>query len=261
PQLHATDTPLAKSSLVGHSGLSRAARAVLILNKYPNLGWSDGSSMTLYGTDQDKANFVRWLTADKKRFPGLEVSVVNNASRTDIKMCMKELESLDPAVVVIYIQGHGSPGFYITGDGPTSKNEYIGIECSELSKLFSEFDDRSLSIVVTDLCYSGNSFRLRYKLELGKDGEPDKWAETEEWDQTSIQQHPHMIHLAGSTMVEQVYETGRIGGYFTNALTKVGTKTLPQLLASLRAEVNACLVEARRYKDSPIGSDATQTPQ
>ncbi|CAE6440150.1 unnamed protein product [Rhizoctonia solani] len=214
----ATDTPLAKAFLGGHGGALRAAYAILCLKKYTGLKWSDGSPMDLYGADQDEANFTRWLTSDKKKFPNLKVLSINNASRAEIKSHMENLVTVNPGVVFLYIQGHGLPGVYITGDGPGPES---GLESTELIELFSNFNNDTLCIVITDLCHSGNFLRLRYRLEIDADEKHANWVGLEGRNQglgdNPSQHFPPMLHFSGSTDGEIVYETKNLGGYFTNA--------------------------------------------
>ncbi|CEL53199.1 hypothetical protein RSOLAG1IB_06164 [Rhizoctonia solani AG-1 IB] len=259
----ATDTPLAKAFLGGHGGVSRAAYAVLCLNKYTGFKWSsNGPAMDLYGADRDMTNFLEWLTGDEK-FPNLKISSIHNTSRTDIKSYLENLVTLSPGVVFVYIQGHGLPELYITGDGRGSDGEYIGLKSTELIELFSRFENNTSSIVITDFCHSGNFLHLRYRLEVDTDGKRADWVEVENWTQGSgdTTSHPssQMLHIAGSADNQLVYETGNLGGYFTNALSKAEPKTLPELLAELRATVDAHLGRARNQ--GYISQEATQVPQ
>ncbi|CAE6480487.1 unnamed protein product [Rhizoctonia solani] len=236
--------------------------------------------MKLLGAGRDEVNIKGWLTADK-RFPGLKIRPVEKTLREDIKVQMDQLAMINPGAIFVYstarfvhnksiyslevVQGHGfsdSLGCYVTGDPVDPENHLTTVKSEELIQMFSEFGCHTRSIVITDFCHSGNFFRLPYKLELSKNGTGPEWIETEGTSGSDTGPNKlasPMIHLAGSTRDEQVMETGRIGGYFTDGLSKIGTKKLPELLAELRAEVNVHLEQAKSYPGFTV--DARQTPQ
>ncbi|CAE6506328.1 unnamed protein product [Rhizoctonia solani] len=225
--------------------------------------------MKLHGADCDKINIESWLTADK-RFPGLEIKPVdsNLKLRSDIEEWIEELNNDNPGAAFIYMQGHGLPeymGSYVTGDSFAAGQGPTVIRSEEWINMFSKFDRRAQFITITDFCHSGNFFRLQYKLEPKQDGEGAQWIETEEWAQGygagSIRLSSPMLHLAGSARNENVFETGRTGGYFTHVLSETGIKTLPELLKRLRAGVDKHLEKARCYDKNPIPANVTQTPQ
>ncbi|KAJ1301351.1 hypothetical protein OPQ81_003750 [Rhizoctonia solani] len=213
--------------------------------------------MTLYGADQDKDNLVNWLTNDKK-FPGAKLFVSDKSLHADIKARMANLVMLDPAAIILY---------NITGDELAPEHEKR-LAPEEFIEMLSSFNRSTSVIVITDFCHSGNFFRLRYVLEVNPEGHCIGWKETEEWSHGSRAgpewSHPitsPMLHLAGSAERENVYETERTGGYFTDVLTKTEPMPLPELLVALRTGVNRHLAKAKRHEKRPIASDATQTPQ
>ncbi|CAE7201728.1 unnamed protein product [Rhizoctonia solani] len=178
--------------------------------------------MELFGGDRDKLHIKDWLTASQ-RFPGLEIEVVDKTLRSDIKTQIDRLAAINLGAIFVYMQGHGLNNgnvSYITGDQFDPKEGYASVKSEELINMFSEFDHHTLSVVITDFCYSGNFFRLRYKLEFSEGGNGPEWVETGDWSQVSGTEGSQLtcllVHLAGSTRNEQVIETERTGGYFTD---------------------------------------------
>ncbi|KEP46356.1 ICE-like protease (caspase) p20 domain protein [Rhizoctonia solani 123E] len=240
--------------------------AVLITNRYAGMRWPDSTSMTLNGAHRDRVNAQKFLD---KFTPGIRVVSVENARREDIEGQIEKIQDDVPPLAVVYVQGHGErkPGAfqYITDDRKRD-GTLEGLDGEELLHMFSKVNIRTMSVVITDFCYSGNLFRLRYRLFVSPDGKGFCWLETSEWKQDNNVMLKHritspMLHVAGSLESQETYETVWRGGYLTNTLAKAEPNTLPAFLFCLRQGVDGHMRDAKAHPDKPLRQDANQYPQ
>ncbi|CAE6480492.1 unnamed protein product [Rhizoctonia solani] len=262
--------PLAKS-LAGFrslTGIGTDPVAFMFTNKYDAMVWPDDKKpMTLKGAAQDRVSAQMFLD---QFTPGIRVVVSKSgnldARREDIEDGIKEVVHSCPPLMVAYFQGHGEEGCdklrYITGDRK-GDGTLEGFTAERLLEMFSKLSTRTVSIVITDFCYSGNIYRLQYCLYLSPDGKSYLWYETDEWFKDNQAGWKHRFHVAGSLEWEQVYETEKRGGYLTNSLAKLeaGSTTVPQFLLGIRQGVGSHLEDGRARASQPLPRDTTQQPQ
>ncbi|CAE6467172.1 unnamed protein product [Rhizoctonia solani] len=230
--------------------------ALLVTNEYKDRRWPN--------SDQEMT--LRGAAADRKRVPeflekfglttGVKVEPLDNALRKNIVDRIEKIVNNCPPLLIAHFQGHGLPirdtVQYITGDCKEA-DKLEGLTAEELIEMFSKLSARTTSVVITDFCFSGNMYRLRFVLVIGLD-ESVSWLEIREWENDNMHGRKpkiisHMIHIAGSLRTQQVYETPRRGGYVTNSLAhmKPEPMTLPQFLRRLRQSVNGHLEDARAH--------------
>ncbi|KAJ1301350.1 hypothetical protein OPQ81_003749 [Rhizoctonia solani] len=246
--------------------------ALLITNGYQTLKWPDnGAPMILRGAEMDRTHVRKFLRSFEFT-SRVEIVPIDNALRKDIEDQITKVIDSCPPLLVAYFQGHGDIHdrktlVYITGD----HKECGTLEClteEDLIKMFAKLSVRTMSVVMTDFCNSGNMYRLRFALEIGSDGSAS-WCETWEWSEDNkigcgVRVTSPMIHIAGSLRSQPVYETEMRGGYFTNSLALLdgGPITLPQFLISLRRGVNAHLQDAKAHPSAQDAfKSAEQVPQ
>jgi len=196
---------------------------------------------------------------------GIKVDVIKEASSHDILASMTSVTWPVPASCWAYFQGHGKPGQYITADDLSDDDTRKGLGPDDICRILGLMNPSIWRMFATDFCYSGNYFSLRFVLTL--EGNEAKWAETPEWSthkcaEPSRAHDTPTIHFAGSTGAELVYEGGKSGGFFTNALVSAleQTLTLPNQLLAIRACVNNQLGKAGKASNQFLPSTA-QTPQ
>ncbi|KAG8696472.1 hypothetical protein FRC08_007131 [Ceratobasidium sp. 394] len=204
--------------------------------------------MELIGVLADFRNISGCLLSDEN----FEVYHKRNATE---EVMIIELKKLPVSrFCLVYLQGHGSPRSYIPNGFRITNNEISGLTSEVIySTLFASDTYRRL-LLVSDFCYSGDYYQLRYYLCL--DGEP-KWKESPHWNgQTSASP---AFHFAGANFDELVYEGNATGGFFTKAFADTWNEslTLPEKLRKIRD-----LVSTQRARDAQkMPQDATQTPQ
>ncbi|CAE6426331.1 unnamed protein product [Rhizoctonia solani] len=282
----APSLPLSKS-LAGLRNLAvsdTGSVAILVTNRYQGMKWPDSTSMTLKGALKDRVHAQKFLD---KFTPGIRVVSVENARREDIVCTLSflrieqlgdrvhqegQIEKIQddvPPLAVVYVQGHGERKYgafqYITDDRKKD-GTLDGLDGRELLHMFSKVNIRTMSVVITDFCYSGNLFRLRYCLFVSSDGKDFYWLETNEWKEDNRVMPKHritspMLHVAGSLELQETYETGFRGGYLTNTLAEVEPNTLPAFLFCLRQGVDGHMRDAKAHRDKPLHQDAMQDPQ
>ncbi|CAE6446400.1 unnamed protein product, partial [Rhizoctonia solani] len=153
---------------------------------------------------------------------------------------------------------------YITGDR-NEDDTLEGFTAEKLIKLFSKLNIRTMSMVITDFCNSGNIYRLRFRLIVLPGGK-SYWYETKEWSDDNADKPKYritspMLHIAASLDSQPAYETKDTGGFLTSSLAKAQSKTLSELLSYLRQGVNRQLEDAKAHPRRPLDGSARQTPQ
>lgn len=262
--------PLSKSFTgFNLSSLGTEPVAFMFTNEYDGMVWPDDKkSMTLKGAAQDRIHAKMFLD---QFAPGIRVMGIksgdSNALREDIEGGIEA--AANSRLLVTYFQGHSDGGSlrYVTGDRKED-GTLEGFTAKELLKMFSKLSTRTVSVVITDFCYSGNIYRLRYCLYVSADGKDFLWYETDEWRKDNEAGRKHritapMLHIAGSLEREEVYETEVRGGYLTNSLAnlKAGPITLSRFLLGIRQGVNGHLADGKARSSNPLHGDATQHPQ
>ncbi|CAE6480503.1 unnamed protein product [Rhizoctonia solani] len=247
--------------------------------------------MILPGATTDHVHFHKFLE-NFKFTPGVRVMPIGNALRKDIVgdfvsltlewfligLVVMQEDQIEKAVgdcpplLVVYFQGHGihTPDWstvkYITGDH-REDGALEGVAAEELITMFSKLTALTLTVALTDFCHAGNVFRLRFRLCIAQDG-TGFWAESDEWyKDTKAGQKQRitspMLHVAASLRHQQVYETKKRGGYFTNGLahSEAGDMTLTRFLLGLRRCVDDHLKDAKTHESGPLPKNAMQAPQ
>ncbi|ELU41134.1 hypothetical protein AG1IA_04837 [Rhizoctonia solani AG-1 IA] len=225
---------------------------------WPKLLGAKDAPMTLRGGPEDIRHIQAFL---KLIAPGLRAESIENAQREDI-----------------VLQGHGE-------NISNGKDEDYSVRCMytftwiEASLILvsditgdAKKDDGSLEYLtadaITDICHSGNLYRLQFRLLVLKDGTAF-WCETKEWNDDNKLGWEHkinapMIHIAGSYRWQQVYETKSTGGYLTHVCTFAagihGPGTNP-LQIELRESVNRHLDKAKDHPRRPLDPWIAQVPQ
>ncbi|CAE6440146.1 unnamed protein product [Rhizoctonia solani] len=245
--------------------------------------------MTLRGARKDRLHILEFLRVVA---PGFRAELIDNARRKDIRDRIEKLVDSCVSHLVAYFQGHGQEiGNHnnedysvrctfifvsieapltqapdITGD-PNGDGQLESFTAEELIEMFSAFSARATLVAITDFCHSGNVYRMQFRLRVLNDG-TGLWQETREWnDDSKLGQKNKikapMIHIAGSLRRQQVYETDKRGGYFTNSLAhlKDVSVTLPRFLLNLRELVNVHLTDAKAHATNPLDACAAQIPQ
>ncbi|GAB1526251.1 hypothetical protein RhiTH_009418 [Rhizoctonia solani] len=240
--------------------------ALLITNKYEGRNWPDDfkHSMSLKGAVKDSIHIRQFL---EKFGPtmGVNAQAIDDASRKNIEDHIgKAIESYPP-LLITYFQGHGlyHPGMviYVTSDGRETET-LEGLTAKEMVKMFSKSTPGTKLLTITDFCYSGNVYGLKFVLNLGQDGSAS-WHKTDQCQWGEEIASP-MLHIAGSLREEQVYETRNAGGYLTESLAnlKAEPMSLPQILLHLRERVDHHLSIAKEHpKYSGKLKGAKQVPQ
>ncbi|KAF8717294.1 hypothetical protein RHS02_09812, partial [Rhizoctonia solani] len=241
---------------------------------WPKLLGAKDAPMTLRGGPEDSRHIQAFL---KLIAPGLRAESIENAQREDIRNHIKRLVDTRLSLLVTYFQGHGeniSNGKdedysvrYITGDAKKDDGSLEYLTADEFIEMFSAFSAPTMLVAITDICHSGNLYRLQFRLLVLKDGTAF-WCETKEWNDDNKLGWKHkinapMIHIAGSYRWQQVYETKSTGGYLTHSLGgfKDVSMTLPQLLLNLRESVNRHLDKAKDHPRRPLDPWIAQVPQ
>lgn len=200
--------------------------------------------------------------------PGIMIKSIEDATRNDIEGQIEKIVHDVPPLALVYAQGHAEKAGglrYITGDR-REDGALEGFTAEEMIKLFSKISVRTMSVVISDFCYSGNLYRLRYRLFVTLDGKGFRWLENSEWIEDNKNPRRHrinspMFHISGALESQKVYETAARGGYLTNALANVKLESLPQFLLHLRQGVDSHMKKAKEHKSYPLPKDATQYPQ
>ncbi|KAF8684984.1 hypothetical protein RHS04_01133 [Rhizoctonia solani] len=242
---------------------------------WPKLLGAKDAPMTLRGGPEDIRHIQAFL---KLIAPGLRAESIENAQREDIRNHIKRLVDTRLSLLVTYFQGHGeniSNGKdedysvrYITGDAKKDDGLLEYLTAEEFIEMFSAFSAPTMLVAITDICHSGNLYRLQFRLLVLKDGTAF-WCETKEWNDDNKLGWKHkinapMIHIAGSYRWQQVYETKSTGGYLTHVCTFAagihGPGTNP-LQIELRESVNRHLDKAKDHPRRPLDPWIAQVPQ
>ncbi|KAF8597577.1 hypothetical protein BDV93DRAFT_369375 [Ceratobasidium sp. AG-I] len=219
--------------------------------------------MSLPGANVDKDSMHGGFL---KIFDGIQVETVEGASSSDIHKGMTTVNDPTPASCWFYLQGHGRPWMYLPSDSHNDSGAWEGLSADDICSILGVMDRSIWRIFVTDFCYSGNYFRLQYMLLIDETGA--QWVETPEWSThrsecAEFEAHgTPALHLAGSTVEEEVFEGRRSGGFFTKALVENCDRpmALPDLLRAIRVAVNVYLAKAKSDCER-FPKDAKQTPQ
>ncbi|QRV85032.1 ICE-like protease (caspase) p20 domain protein [Ceratobasidium sp. AG-Ba] len=249
-------------SLLGVT-LSRAPRpsfvALIFTNRYKGIRENqelpfdkDQNNAELPGSVIDCEHSSDWT---RRVFPGIEVIEVPNAIKNKLDETHNRLGAY------IHLQGHFWDGIYVTAQ-MQSDGTIEGLDAKEMLQILNLTQHLSWRLIVTDVefCYSGNCFLLQFFLDI--EGEEPEWKETPNWraGRRTISSTP-IIHFAGSTEDQPVFEGDQMGGFFTYAIKEEwdNSLTLPEQLKAIRECVHKSVEEAK--KEGQISPESSQTPQ
>ncbi|QRW13608.1 ICE-like protease (caspase) p20 domain protein [Ceratobasidium sp. AG-Ba] len=216
--------------------------------------------MYLPGAEIDEVHAKEWITRLVK---GIWPLNVRNPSKTELFSRIED-KARGAGGCCLYFQGHGvftalSSKRYITAQNGIHPDEpWDGLDPEDMMDLLSLTNHLPWRIVATDFCRSGNCFSLQFVLYV--DDEKVEWRTARGW--SGKQQPSPVIHFAGATEDEMVYEKDNLGGFFTKALSEhPGNLSLPGMLRAIRSQVNRLLEDAKKTAPGVAAADDTQTPQ
>ncbi|KAJ1311833.1 hypothetical protein OPQ81_010294 [Rhizoctonia solani] len=230
-----------------HRGLDPLSDYVIFMrfsNDYRGMFWNAYSAnkypMELAGVARDRTNVLRFLD---RIIPqgGVLLQKHDNALRKDIEMQVEKVAKTVPTVAIFYLTGQSGEGIhengglrYITGDRKQD-GTLQGFTQEELLQMFSNISIRTMSLVITDFCNSGNIYRLRFRL---------------------LRTCCIFLHVANRNQLTKPVR----GGHLTRSLAEVEPRTLPQFLFDLRQRVDGYSSVHTLPIFSP-NNDAIQVPQ
>ncbi|QRV99124.1 ICE-like protease (caspase) p20 domain protein [Ceratobasidium sp. AG-Ba] len=276
-------------SLLGVT-LSRAPRpsfvALIFTNQYKGIKEDqqqpfdeNENNAELPGSVIDGEHSSDWT---RRVFPGIEIIEVPNARKNKFFMCLKE-ETHNRLGAYIHLQGHFWDGIYVTAqmqsdgtiEGLDTKAFLVIHTMQEMLQILDSTQHLSWRLIVTDVedflppdhtiyadpwpssAIQGTAFFF-----LDIEGEVPEWKETPDWSPGShtISSAP-IIHFAGSTEDQPVFEGDQTGGFFTYAIKEEwdNSLTLPEQLKAIRECVHKSVEEAK--KEGQISPESSQTPQ
>ncbi|CAE6440126.1 unnamed protein product [Rhizoctonia solani] len=217
---------------------------------------NSGCSMVLNGAVQDRIHIRRFL--DKYRLTlRVKVKVVDNASRKSIEDHNRKAVDSCPPLLIAYFQGHGLPHSdnvkFITSD-EREDGTLEGLTAEELVEMSSKLTTQTKSVVITDFCFSGNVYRLKFYLQVEQDGS-GSWHLTEGWSE-------EITSPMGRNRSTKPPGWGAMLPKWSLADLKTALITLPQILLHLRRRVDYHLGAAKVHPKGRVTfKDAKQVPQ
>lgn len=251
--------------------------------------------MALIGCGMDSGGVKRRLDESAASFDtSLETRVMSDFQKQATLDHLPQSGGITLQSHTIYMSGHGEAmgggrTLYLTADCHDSTNKPHGLIGEEIKNRLPP--TQVSRVFITDFCYAGNFFGLRYSLEIS--GGKATWTKTVEWsilesegfdcievadcleDAECVETPEEMegyqwveewvevvavtasrtVHFSSCTSSERVWEDN-VGGYFTQSMLRTWTEehSLPARLQVLRDNVESKLREKKHR-------DQRQTPQ